>query len=89
MSSDELALFIPILAVVAGIVAILARHQQKMAMIIHGSTNRQSTDEIAQLRQEVYELKQMVHQQMIALDSYAGRATKQADLPLQKRLEEI
>ncbi len=83
-----LGVLIPILGIVAGIVAILAKHQQRMTMIIHAPGNRQSTDEVAQLRKEVFELKQMVHEQMIALDSYAGRPSTSTDLPLQQRMED-
>src|SRR5471030_1159572 len=87
---DELAVMIPILGVVAGIVAIMTKHQQKMAEIIHGSRAAQSNDEIAALRSEVAELKQMVHQQMIALDSYAGSPRRSDDVPpLQRRLEQF
>jgi uncharacterized protein YlxW (UPF0749 family) len=89
LGPDQLGVFIPILAVVAGIVAILTRHQQRMAEIIHGTAQAQSTDEIVQLRKEVFELKQMVHEQMIALDSYAGSSRQTDDVPLQKRLEQI
>jgi len=89
LDPGQLGAFIPILAVVAGIVAILTKHQQRMAEIIHGTAQQQSSDEVGQLRMEVAELKQMVHQQMIALDSYAGSSRRTDDVPLQKRLEQI
>jgi len=85
---EEMAVFVPILGIIAGIVAIMTKHQQKMAEIIHGSSQNQSNAEIAQLRSEVAELKQMVHQQMIALDSYSALPRPPAEIPLQRRLEQ-
>jgi len=81
-----LALMIPITALMIPIVAILVSHQQKMAQIIH--SNRQGADahETAALRAEVRELKEMVHQQMLALDSYAGHRAAASDDNLRDRV---
>lgn len=68
-----LALMIPITALMIPIVAILVSHQQKMAQIIHSGRPAADSQETAALRAEVRELKEMVHQQMLALDSYSGR----------------
>ena len=86
---EHFAVFIPILGVVAGIVAILTKHQQRMAEIIHGTASEISNQDVAQLRREVAELKQLVHQQMIALDSYSSSRPPQEPVSLQKRLEHI
>lgn len=52
------------------IIAILTYHQRKMAEIIHRRDVRDQSDkgEIQALRAEVYELKQLLHTQMIAMD---------------------
>ena len=63
------ALSIPILALMIPLVAILVRHQQKMAEIIHSGSGSNTAAQVEALRQEVAQLKQLVHQQMIALDS--------------------
>jgi hypothetical protein len=89
MHSETIAVFIPILGIVAGIVAIMTKHQQRMAEILHGSPQNQSNNEINHLRNEVAELKHLVHQQMIALDAYSGHTRPPAENPLQKRLEQI
>lgn len=54
------------------IVAILVTHQQKMAQIMHANRPQNNDQEINALRAEVRELKEMVHQQMLALDSYSS-----------------
>jgi hypothetical protein len=57
------------LLVVVPIVAILTEHQRKMATIYQSKGPSGSADEIAQLRQEVRELKDVVYQALIATDS--------------------
>ena len=84
----EVFLFIPIVALCIPIIKMLVQHQQRMAEIIHGTANEHSHAEIAQLRHEVYELKQLVHQQMIALDSHSSMTRVPVETPLQRRLEE-
>lgn len=49
------------------IVAILTSHQRKMAQIIHGSHREQANNEA--VLQEIQQLKQVVYQQSIDLDS--------------------
>lgn len=73
---ETIAIGIPILVLMIPIVAILTSHQRKMAEIIHGRSGQTppqgmptSNPEIAALRAEVYELKQMVQSQLIAMDS--------------------
>jgi len=71
---DVLPFMIPILALMIPIVAILVSHQQKMAQIIHGAQRNQVPNaEIEALRREVRELKEIVHQQTIAVDGMQGR----------------
>jgi len=67
---DIFPFLIPITALMIPIVAILTVHQQKMARIVHESRQVQDP-EVAQLRMEVHQLKEMVHQQMLALDAYS------------------
>ena len=86
LNGGDIAVFIPIIALMIPIVKMLVNQQQRMAEIIHGTANRQPEIEIAQLRQEVYELKQLIHQQMIALDSV--KLAPPVEVPLQQRLEQ-
>ena len=65
---ETLAVFIPIIALMIPIVAILVNHQRKMAEIIHGGTNSAAQAELYQLRGEVAELRERVNQQAIQLD---------------------
>ena len=61
---------IPLCALMIPIVAMLTRHQQKMAEIL----NRGAADhnQISELRRELSDLKTLVHQQTITLDTVAG-----------------
>ena len=60
------------------ITAILTAHQRKMAMIIHNTQQRfaQEDGQQQQLASEIRELKQMVYQQAIALDSLTNEVKK-------------
>lgn len=77
MNPDALAVLIPIVALMIPIVAILTKHQQKMAELIHGSQGRnlQSDAEMAALRAEISDMKQLIHQQTIALDGLTTART--------------
>lgn len=56
------------------IIAILVKHQQKMAMIYREDLNRQqTTPQLDILRRDVDDLKATVNQQMIMLDEIATR----------------
>lgn len=70
---EILALLIPITALMIPIVAILVSHQQKMARIIHGEGGANTRAQIDALRAEVAQLKEVIHQQTIALDNLANR----------------
>lgn len=63
------AIVVPIMIFGIPIVAILAKHQQKMAELIHQNRQPQANAEMEQMRREMYELKQIVHQQAIQMDS--------------------
>ena len=86
VDAGVVALLIPIMALMIPIVAILVKHQQRMTEIIHGSGGNEIRAEVAQLRSEVYELKQMLHQQMIAVDSIVSPPPLTRDQPIQQRL---
>lgn len=58
--------FVPIVALMIPIVVLLTKHQQRMAEILHGRMGDQ--DEAAALRQEIAELKALVHSQVLAKD---------------------
>ncbi|HWD38892.1 MAG TPA: hypothetical protein VG944_08600 [Fimbriimonas sp.] len=67
MNPGIIALFIPIIIFMIPIVAILAWHQQRMAVIVHGE--RGAAGELEALRKEVFELRQLINQQALMLDS--------------------
>jgi hypothetical protein len=67
---DVMPFLIPIVLFMIPIVWILTYHQRKMAELMHGSgSNALPNPEINELRREVQELKQVVHQQTIAIDN--------------------
>jgi hypothetical protein len=76
----SLGIMIPIICMLIPIVAILTRHQQRMAEIIHANRPQNTPDraEIDSLRREIQELKQIVHQQAISMDTWVDRQTKLA-----------
>lgn len=64
---DVLPYLIPIVVFMIPIIAILTTHQRKMAELIHRNPN--PNGEIDALRREVQELKEIVHQQTLAIDN--------------------
>jgi len=74
----EAELLVPIVSVVMifgiPIVAILTKHQQKMAELFRGNQDSQVSHQLAQelqhLRQEVRALKDQVNQQVLSADSF-------------------
>lgn len=61
---------IPLVVFMIPIIAILTSHQRRMAELIHGNRhNQNSSAEIDMLRRELQEVKQLVHQQTLAIDS--------------------
>ena len=75
---EILAISIPIIMFMIPIVAILTHHQRKMAEIIHRQAGNDASGnmraEIGSLREEMRELRQLVNQQVIALDSKVSNA---------------
>lgn len=74
MSPDVLGVLIPIIAVTGAFVSLIVktmtRHQREMAEILHRN-GVASDPRVDALQREVSELKALVHQQAIALDSIA------------------
>ena len=71
---EILALLIPFgLVVVLPIVTILTHHQRKMAELYQKQSNQLPNPEIMALRQEVRELKELIHQQAIMMDAITPR----------------
>ncbi len=71
-----IALFIPVLIFLIPIIAILTGHQRKMAEIYAQQAQHQSDPELVALRQEIQELKALIHQQAIAMDNVtSGRVS--------------
>ncbi|CAN5465496.1 hypothetical protein BH11ARM1_BH11ARM1_02850 [soil metagenome] len=65
-----MGIMIPLgLVVVLPIVGIMTSHQRKVAEIFAQRSNQASDQEIGLLRQDIRELKELIHQQAIALDS--------------------
>lgn len=87
MNPGVIAMAIPILAMMIPIVAILTRHQRSMAEIIHRG-NAVAPGELEAIRQEMRELRTLIHSQTIALDDIRSRtAPASADGSIQNRLE--
>jgi hypothetical protein len=77
-----IAMFIPILIFMIPIIAILTAHQRKMAEIYAQQAQTQHDPEIAAMRQELRELKALIHQQAIAMDNIAnGRVSIPQSVP--------
>lgn len=64
------AIIVPTVIFMIPIVAILTRHQQKMAELLHGK-GAGTQPEVDALRREVAELKTILHQQTMMLDEIA------------------
>ncbi len=73
---ENFVFLIPITALMIPIVAILTQHQRRMAEIMH-QNRPQSQHEIAELRREVSQLKEIVTQQALQMDDFL---TKQSQL---------
>jgi hypothetical protein len=69
--SDVLPFAIPILALLIPIIVILTNHQRRMAELLHKNQQQPQipSQDLVAMRQDIYELKQLVHQQAIALDN--------------------
>lgn len=76
---------IPVLALMIPIVAILSAHQQKMASIMREGGNSQTSAELAALREEVRNLRELVATQMLAMDSMSSNRLSDS-MPVQDRV---
>jgi hypothetical protein len=76
MRPELIAVLIPVIALMIPIVALLTRHQQRMAEIIHQNQRAQvPASDIQELKSEIQALKEIVHQQAIALDDRSDLRT--------------
>lgn len=66
-------IIVPVVIFMIPIVAILTKHQQKMAELIHGNQNQNAFAELSYLRAEVAQLKEVVTNQQLALDDMRNR----------------
>lgn len=73
MLGSILPFMIPILALMIPIVAILTAHQRHMAQILHQNRDSGVGQEVQRLSDEIQALKELVHQQALALDSATSR----------------
>ena len=73
MLGSILPFMIPILALMIPIVAILTAHQRSMAQILHQNRDSGVGQEVQRLSDEIQALKELVHQQALALDSATSR----------------
>jgi hypothetical protein len=77
---------VPIMAFMIPISAIWSSHRLKLAQLKY-SRPLHDTEEVAALRREVKELKEMVHTQMLALDLYSNsRSSARSGDPIQERI---
>jgi hypothetical protein len=87
LGPETFGLAVPIIIFLIPIVAILTKHQQKMAEIMHsGALNQGSNREVEILRAEVGELKAMIQQQTIAIDNLQ-MMQRQPTKPLSETLD--
>jgi hypothetical protein len=80
-------ILIPLVIFMIPIIAILTSHQRKMAELYVQQARTQGDPEIAALRQEMQELKSLIHQQAIAIDSLAGRTATPPTANVPERLQ--
>jgi hypothetical protein len=76
---------IPLALLMIPIVAILTRHQQKMAEILHGVSH---SSELQELRREVTELRAIVQNQTYAIESVT-KTSLYAEVPPPARIPTI
>ncbi len=67
LGPEMIAVFIPVIALCIPIVAVLTKHQQRMAELLHGSQGV-NVEETHRMRNELNQLRDLVAQQTIALD---------------------
>ncbi|MBI1756502.1 MAG: hypothetical protein HYR64_05285 [Fimbriimonas ginsengisoli] len=77
----SLAAMVPTAWAVSALVAILTKHQQRMAELMHGGQSDARRDEVDQLRREISDLRQRVDQQTLALDGAASAMLQPPSTP--------
>lgn len=75
--AEQIAVFIPIIALLIPVVAILTKHQKEMAMVIRDTQNQgannvlpQIMHELQALRTEVSTMKQQLNDVTLAVDDH-------------------
>ena len=69
-SGDDLAsILVPMMALAIPIVAIVSSHRRKMAEILAQTRSQTPNSDVQALREEIGELKALVHQQAIMVDT--------------------
>lgn len=68
------------------IMKLLIGHQQKMAELIHRTNQQPATAEFQQLQSDMQQLKNLVHQQAIAIDNLSSKLD---DKKVQERLSQV
>jgi hypothetical protein len=80
MDASTVWVCIPLTFLMIPILAIATNHRRRMAELKYGARPAQNSEEVAALRREVEELKEMVHTQTLLLDRFAsspaGRAAE-------------
>jgi hypothetical protein len=75
LSTSQLGVLIPIIALCIPIVAILVKHQREMAEIMHRGANDANSEilrELQAMRAEMAQLRERVNQQAIVVDDLSG-----------------
>jgi len=80
------ALIIPIVVFLIPILGILTQHQQKMAQLLN-ERGRVDPQELAVLREEMRQLRELVHQQTITMDSLMQYQRAAVESTVQDRLK--
>ncbi|MBS1702494.1 MAG: hypothetical protein JST12_12585 [Armatimonadetes bacterium] len=67
---DMAGILVPIAALSIPVIKILTRHQAQMTQLIHSQGNLpQVQNDTSELREEVRQLRELMHQQAIAIDN--------------------
>ncbi|MBS1725922.1 MAG: hypothetical protein JST51_04320 [Armatimonadetes bacterium] len=67
---DMAGILVPIAALSIPVIKILTRHQAQMTQLIHSQGNLpQVQSDTSELREEVRQLRELMHQQAIAIDN--------------------
>jgi hypothetical protein len=84
MDENFIGLAAVVLVFLIPIVAILVKHQQRMAEIIHSKQPDQSNVDVHNLRAEVHQLREIVHLQSIQMDTLLDRQRLLLEAPKAK-----